>query len=281
MKMEQSLISTCSMFRGCERLKGAIPEDIFYTTTITKLYNNLTDISYMFDNCRYLALSSTTNNIDARNKLTIYGSPLSDSENGYLIPRNWLNKCPNITNIRYLFNQVSHYPNGTVTDPEFTVNNLSLDDSTFSQQSKIQNANNAFAHCKSLSGCITSTFMQNSLNTLTTASRIFAFSGITSVGAERYYAVFEKNTSQNAKNTVLTNIKEAFYAACGNNMEGYAPSIKTKFSAITSSDGMVYDQTGLENYSDFSIQQTMSSSYSDAEDSYKPNDIGVPAATLS
>ena len=276
-----SLISTCSMFRGCERLKGAIPEDIFYTTTITKLYNNLTDISYMFDNCRYLALSSTTNNIDARNKLTIYGSPLSDSENGYLIPRNWLNKCPNITNIRYLFNQVSHYPNGTVTDPEFTVNNLSLDDSTFSQQSKIQNANNAFAHCKSLSGCITSTFMQNSLNTLTTASRIFAFSGITSVGAERYYAVFEKNTSQNAKNTVLTNIKEAFYAACGNNMEGYAPSIKTKFSAITSSDGMVYDQTGLENYSDFSIQQTMSSSYSDAEDSYKPNDIGVPAATLS
>lgn len=277
-----SLISTCSMFRGCEYIKGKIPEDMFYTTNVTKLYNNLTDISYMFDNCGYLAMSSAENGIDARNKLTIYGQPLLSGDRGYLIPRNWLNKCPNIINIQFLFNRVSIFPPG-VSDVAFTKGTMDLDDMTFSQQSKIQNARNAFSHCKSLNASITSIFMQNSLNSLTTAERIFAFSNIKQVGAVRYYAVFEKNTSETAKNTVLTNLSAAFYYANNNQMTGYAPSPKTKFNALTSSNSMIYNQTGLSNFNnttEFSTQQKDSMSYYDTSDAYTDS-LTIAAATLT
>ena len=277
-----SLIRTCSMFRGCEYLKGKIPEDMFYTTSVTKLYNNLTDISYMFDNCGYLAMNSAENGIDARNKLTIYGQPLLSSDRGYLIPRNWLNKCPNITNIQFLFNRVSIFPPG-VSDAAFTKGTMDLDDMTFSQQSKIQNARNAFSHCKSLNASITSIFMQNSLNSLTTAERIFAYSNIKQVGAVRYYAVFEKNTSETAKNTVLTNLSAAFYCANNNQMTGYAPSPKTKFNALTSSNGMIYNQTGLSNFNnttEFSTQQKDPIVYYDSSDAYTDS-LTIAAATLT
>lgn len=277
-----SLINTCSMFRGCEYLKGKIPEDVFYTTSVTKLYNNLTDISYMFDNCGYLAMNSSEFGIDGRNTLTIYGQPLLSSDRGYLVPKNWLNKCPNIINIEFLFNRVSKFPLSG-SSASFTNGNMDIDDMTFSQQSKIQNANNAFSHCKSLNGSITSIFMQNSLNTLKTAAYIFAWSNIRQVGAARYYAVFEKSTSETAKNTTLTNLTGAFYQAYDNQMTGYAPSPKTKFNALSSSNGMIYNQTGLSNYdntSEFSTQQKSYINYGDNNDSYSDN-LTLIAATLN
>ena len=67
-------------------------------------------------------------------------------------------------------------------------------------------------------------------------------------------------------------------------MTGYAPSPKTKFNALTSSNSMIYNQTGLSNFNnttEFSTQQKNSmSSYSDSSDAYTDS-LTIAAATLS
>lgn len=256
------LVSASGMFYGCTKLKGSIPEDIFFTSEATKLYMNLTDISWMFHNCQYMVMKSTEYGIDGRNKQLIYGDELKVEDQGYLIPTNWLNKCPNLQNISYLFNHVSN-PEGT--SAQFTKLTVLLDDLTFAQQTRLQNASNAFSHIKSLNGSITAIFMQNSLNTLQNAAMIFAYSNLKSVGGEQYNAVFEKNTSTTAKNSVLTNLTYAFYNTANNGMTGYGPS-PNKFSSLTQSNGMVYAQTNLKNYSSYSTQQKQNYSYWDTSD---------------
>ena len=268
------LNSVAHMFRGCKDLKGAIPEDMFFTPDATKLYVNLTDLSYLFDNCDYLAMNSTEYGIDSRNKQLIYGNDLLPTESGYLIPMNWLNKCPNIKNIQHIFNHVS---NPLQVDAQFNCIELLLADMTFSQQTKIQLANNAFFCVKSLAASLTSVFMQNSLNTLVDASRIFAYSNLKQAGAVEFYAVFEKNTSLTAKNNVLNNLECAFYHTNNDNMTGYGPS-PSKFTALNSSSAMVYNQTKLNNYKSYSIQQQQSydiynTSYRYSGQSYNVNAI--------
>lgn len=245
------LTSVAYMFRGCRNMKGKIPEDMFFTTEATKLYTNLTDLSYLFDNCDYMALSSTEYGIDGRNKQLIYGDELTPTESGYIVPTNWLNKCPNIRNIQFIFNHVS---NPTDSNAQFSAPALLMSDMTFSQQTKLQIARNAFYGVRALAASLTAVFMQNSLNTLVDASYIFAYSNLKQAGAEEYYAVFEKNTSATAKNNVLTNLECAFYYANGNKMSGYGPS-PGKFTALVSSSAMVYNQTGLKNYNKYSLQQ--------------------------
>ena len=203
------LISVAGMFRGCNTMKGAIPEDMFFTTNATKLYMNLSNMSYLFDSCYYLSMNSTEYEIDGRNKQTVYGNTLSPSDRGYLIPVNWLQKCPNIKDISYIFNHISRITGGG--NAQFTIPELLMDDLTFAQQTKLQVAKYAFYDCASLAAELTSVFMQNSLNTLVDAEGIFAWSNLRQAGADEFYAVFEKNTSATAKNTVLTNLQCAFY----------------------------------------------------------------------
>jgi hypothetical protein len=207
-------------------------------------------------------MNSTEYNIDGRNKSTIYGDDLQASDGGYLIPTNWLNKCPNIQFMQYLFNHVSHPYSGAV---QYTAGSMQIADLTFSQQIKIQNVSHTFSHLKSLTGSITAVFMQNSLNTLTNAESVFAYSNIKQVGAEQYYAVFEKNTSATARNNVLTNLQYAFYYTASNGLTGYGPS-PSKLTALASSNGMVYNQTKLKNYSDYSSQQQASQQYWEESD---------------
>ncbi len=256
------LVSAAGLFYDCEKLKGAIPEDIFFTSEATKLYMYLTNLSWMFNNCQLMVRKSTEYGIDGRNKQLIYGDDLKADEAGYLIPTNWLNKCPNLQDISYIFNHVSN-PEGS--NAQFSTLAVLLDDLTFSQQTRLQTVRNAFSHLKSLQGSITAIFMQNALNTLQNAACVFAYSGLKSVGGEQYNAVFEKNTSTTAKNSVLTDLTYAFYCTAENNMTGYGPS-PNKFTALTGSNGMVYAQSGLKNYGDYSAQQKQNFSYWDMSD---------------
>lgn len=84
-----ALNSVEGMFRGCKELHGAIPEDLFFTSSILLRYNNLTNIAYMFDGCYKLGLSNSAYTaIDPRNKQEIYGDALSSGDSGYLVPGN-------------------------------------------------------------------------------------------------------------------------------------------------------------------------------------------------
>lgn len=256
------LVSAAGMFYCCTKLKGAIPEDMFFTSEATKLYMYLTNLSWMFHNCQLMVMKSTEYGIDGRNKQLIYGDDLGGEDAGYLVPTNWLNKCPNLQDISYIFNHVSN-PEGS--NSQFAALKVLIDDLTFSQQTRLQNVNNAFSHLKSLRGSITAIFMQNALNTLQYAARVFAYSNLESAGGEQYNAVFEKNTSTTAKNSILQDLTYAFYCTCGNAMSGYGPS-PNKFTALTQSNGMVYAQSKLRNYSDYSAQQKQNFSYWDTSD---------------
>lgn len=242
------LTSAASMFRACKSLKGAIPQDMFFTSSAVLQYNNLTDISYMFDNCYMMCLNAQAYSIDARNKRSIYGDELLSSDPGYLVPTNWLTKCSALTNVAGLFRRVS-YP--IESNNEYTVPALLLDDNIFYQQTKITNISYIFSHCRALAASLTGTFLQNSLNVLTNASYAFAFSNLKSCGVAQFNCVFEKNTSNAAINGVLSDITGAFYYANSNNMTGYGLT-PSKFSALTSFNGVMYNQTKLNNFNSYS-----------------------------
>lgn len=265
-----SLIATEGMFAGCTNLKGSIPEDIFYTEDNMKIFNNLQNISHMFDTCTNLTSNSTNGAVFGHNNSTIYAE---QDGNKYLIPSDWFGKCNNITNMSYIFNHVSN-PNSTPSGFEFK-KIMIINNNTFSNQRNLQNIEYAFAHVKSLSCEINNDFMKNSLNAITNASYIFAFSNIKSVGNEENKAIFETgNASQ--RNNKMQNMEGLLYNAYNNNMNGYAPSIKN-FTKLENTSSMVYDQTKLNNYNSYSDNQKALSSYNDADGTYNSNEYNIIA----
>lgn len=143
-----------------------------------------------------------------------------------------------------------------------------LEDGTFSQQTKISTADYAFACVEALAASLTATFMQNSLNTLTNVSDMFAFSNLISAGSVKYKCLFEKNTTSTALNTKLVDITRVFYRTKNNTMSGYLPSISAKFTNVSSFSGAFYNQTQTTNYSDYDGTVYLNS-FSLNEDSYR------------
>jgi hypothetical protein len=247
-----NLTSAAYMFANCWRLKGSIPEDMFYTSSAINTYNGLENLDGMFDGCT--ALSCNFAGISGGNYRTIY---TQEGERGYFVPYNWLTRCPNVKNISRIFNQVAN-PVGSYTLDQMTIPSLILEDGVFTYQTKLEDASYAFAHVKSIAGTnLTAVFMQNSLNTLKKAQWIFGFSALKSAGAEENVAMFEKNVNKTAKNTTLNDISYAFYYAnhSGNGMTGYGPNM-TRFTSITNSESMMTGQNNLSNYSSYSVAQT-------------------------
>ena len=110
--------------------------------------------------------------------------------------------------------------------------------------------------------------MQNSLNTLTNVSDMFAFSNLISAGSVRYNCLFEKNTTQAALNTKLVDITRVFYRTKNDTMSGYLPSISAKFTNVSSFSGAFCNQTQTTNYIDYAGTLYLNS-FSLNKDSYR------------
>lgn len=133
----------------------------------------------------------------------------------YFVPEDWLSALTNITNISRCFYNVGTMRDAnediigeTVPDDvSFTYSYLKLPDRIFQKQSKIANASYAFAFCISTGASeLTSTFMRNSLGTLTNISNIFFAAELKSIGTESS-RIFESG----ALNGRLNTISRAFY----------------------------------------------------------------------
>ena len=221
------------MFACCQKLDGAIPQDIFYTDG-NKFYNNLTNISSMFEACTNLAVG------DQYNRAYIYQpSGLSNTE-AYFVPINWLSKCPKLKNISRIFNQIANSEasaiapilvNGGIDTNDITTAESPfqyvykntgtviylqiLPDSLFEIQSELQDISYAFAHNKAIGKTnLTSAFMTNSLNTIKNAAWLFGFSTLRSIGTDASSpSIFEKYLGTNfIKNTSIESLAYAFYA---------------------------------------------------------------------
>ena len=94
------LQNTSSMFRNCYYLKGKIPANMFsgMTENSEQIYEHLTNISYMFSGCGALTVK-----FDGNENL---GGGYVEGKIKYLVPSNWLSKCPKIKDASYLFNSI-------------------------------------------------------------------------------------------------------------------------------------------------------------------------------
>jgi len=253
-----SLVSAKAMFALCKNLKGAIPQDLFYTRDLTRLYSSLNNISYLFSGCcglgRFYGEPAV---IIGGNPAVIYEDYINnDGDVEYrLIPSNWLSKCPAIADISYLFcniasnNNIPHIKESSGFKIDDDNYRLVLDESVFSTQIYITNAKFAFANIKTLTGSISNEFMKYCLSLLKDVSFIFAKNiNLESVGGTSDTAVFQLySTSEgtNNINTALKNISYAFYRCA--NLTGYAPDKdKFRFNTFT---GMVYNCPNITNKS--------------------------------
>lgn len=212
------LRQTNSMFERCRYLGvgSGIPNDIFYTSSLTKKYNYLTNTSYMF----YLTGFDQA-----------YIDP--NTEIAYLCSSDILTKCPSLTNISYMFAELNNLPA------------CQLYMNMFAKQVALQNASGLFYGTPRLTGSITQTFLFNSLGTLTDVQRMFTFTNMTSVSSTFLYS--------GAKNTKLKYVGAIFYDC--RNLTGDSPAFwnPNYFSNIEISNagyyGALYNCTKLGNYS--------------------------------
>lgn len=242
-----NLTTTEGMFANCTNLKGAIPGDIFYTQNNEDIYNNLTNISKMFCECWGLATTYEDKSINGGNYPTPYQTDDKDQLDQF-IPTHWLSKCPAITNINYLFQNVSavgtnYRPHFSTVAPEnHTDTYLTLNENVFNTQQKIKSAVQAFCGIRILKGRLSSKFLGNSLAQLGDVTKIFSFcSQLEGLGDIQNDTIF--HLPENKVNTVLKKIDGAFYDC--SSLVGYGPD-PTKFT-FTSSQGMVRGCSNLYN----------------------------------
>lgn len=259
-----SLLNTSAMFFGCRNLKGAIPEDIFYTRDNLNTYDGLTNISYMFCDCYGLGLSYNSPDISGGNNFRVYGETEIDTNTGlavkYFIPNDWLSRCLNLTNISYLFNTVAtvtpDWHTTVINEPGCTRNNSDkfiLPDTVFSLQRSITNASAAFAGVSTIKGNLTNEFLKSSLSNLNNASMIFSYcTSLDSVGSSANNAIFQlpqPSDGSLAINLVLKNISRAFYG-CGTGLTGFGPNVSQLFRC-NNSTAVVSGCSSLSNYSSY------------------------------
>lgn len=243
------LTNTRGLFMNCKRLKGAIPQDIFYEPTATTYDETLTDISEMFYCCYGLGtnygVTPNAPSVRGGNPRTVYGQRstsvgiTSNKFEDYLIPDNWLGRRAGITNIRGLFSGVhsnntywynsvypetdtnkSIYPiirdgvtNYTYTsgDNLLSITNNSIN--TFIGEVGIVDASYTFSHNSALTGNLNYDFLQYSHGTLSKASAIFArCTNLSSVGSgsgDTKNTVFAPSGA--TVNNVLVDLTGAFY----------------------------------------------------------------------
>ena len=240
------LVSVRGMFQGCRYLKGAIPQDMFYTDSTTKIYNRLTDMSYLFDNCNMLGLKYDT--IHGWNPQVVYYDV--DQDEPYFIPNNWMIRCTSVTTLFAMFRRTASVPNqypdanayyygaaDGVDVNKKTLPKLIIGEGTFAGQLNVTDISWLFAMNYSLGGSYTNQLF-STLQKLTDAQYTFFYCNkIESFGSTLTNAVFLP-ISATSKNNKLKNMYAAFYACTGINQNSYIAPL-SRFSVLNTYTGMV------------------------------------------
>jgi hypothetical protein len=267
--VKHGLLSEClalttveGMFANCHTLKGAIPEDMFYTNSNTSVYTNLTNVSKLFDGC-YAMCTQTAGIARAYNSSAIYGDKNGLTEL-YFIPTGWIAKCVSVTNMSRMFAHVSHFTllssntNANINESNTSNIELLMDSTVFDRLQYIQDASFLFAMCPSFCASLSSNYMRNCIKYLKNAKAMFAYSNLRQIVTDDISnSIFEMPIALQSKNDTLVNMSALLYCANSNNVEGNAP-LPSNFSALgigvtdgTSGDqGMVYYQEDLDNWKD-------------------------------
>ena len=222
--VEYGLLSDCTqlantsyMFYNCQNLgrDSSIPHDLFFTSSLTKRYMNLTNVSHMFYRCAF-----DKAHIDEETRLA------------YLCDANFFNKCPALTDISNCFRALHSIPSCQIYQ------------NMFAKQTALQNASHVFRDIPNLTGAITQTLLMNSLGTLINVQGMFAYTNMTSVVAGFLHGEM--------KNTKLMYVQGIFYNC--SNLTGGSPEFwdSTIFTKLETSSsgyyGALYNCTKLGNY---------------------------------
>ena len=196
------LTTTAYMFGACTALEGLVPEDIFYSNTSSQNYNSLETIEGMFDTCERLCCSTDEDNIDG-NPASVYD--VSGENTDRFVPGNWLIRCPNLKNIKRLFNNV-----GSTDEISLKPKKLTVPVNVFNNTSKIQTADYLFNRNYVIGNTsFNRTFLSTSLASLTSVNRMLKNSKVKSIGTSLNNALFVGLNG--AKNIKLSDIQYVFY----------------------------------------------------------------------
>lgn len=212
-----NLEDCAEMFYECIKLGtgSGIPNDIFFTSNVTKKFTKLRSTANMFYRCAFDKA---------------YEDP--NTHILYLCDSNLLSKCPALTNISGMFRSIVNMPT------------CNLYMNMFDKQSALENCSYVFYNIPKLTGNITQALLRNSLGTLRYAGKMFAFCNITNV-----VEAFLHGDSTNKK---LEEIGAIFYR--NGNLTGNCPEFwnADHFSAIKLTEagyhGALYTCTRVSNY---------------------------------
>ena len=220
------LTTASQMFYGCNKLKGKLPWDIFWTSSVERLYTSLTDISWMFYDCAF------NESVEV------------DSEN-YLFHPDMFIKLLALTTMEGLFanpsNAIHTWPASYPVHPN-----------AFDGQYFLTTIKEIFRRCNGLGGAIPNRWFNNSISRITNAYGAFAYTKITDIGATFLRA------SADTANTALRYASRMFYNCTL--ITGNLPAMNSvsAFSRIDYSDlsngygGYAYNDTNAANYASFS-----------------------------
>lgn len=211
-----NLQNASALFYRCTALTGGIPDDMFYTSSISDKYNQLTNISNIFGYCQSL------------------DEPYVDEVTGvkYLCSPEFFVKCVALTTVEHAFGRLLAMPA------------CQLPMTLFAKQVALQSAKNCFYGVRQLTGSITATFMINCMNTLQQAYGLFAFCNITNIDAGFLHGEL--------KNSKLKTVGAMFYS--NTNLAGNCPQFwdGSIFTAIQGDEagyyGCLYQCTKVANY---------------------------------
>ena len=219
------LENASALFSGCQKLTGAIPHDLFFTSSNNIRYDKLTNISSLFNDCRSL------NGVYVE----------EETGTSYLFKPGFFDKCPNVTTIASMCNYMT------------SMASCELHPQLFDKMTKLTSANSAFLRVYNLTGGVTLLF-KNSISTLTDARCLFAHTKITSIGN-----TFLNNGGVNNK---LVNIMSIFQGC--SSLEGTSPEFwnGNKFKALgTNKEGYWGALAGCTKLSNYATAESISSNW--------------------
>ena len=220
-----NLENTSHMFSNCMKLGigSGVPNDIFFTSNVTKKFTKLKYTYWMFYRCGFDQAY-----IDPNTKIA------------YLCDSNLLVKCPALEDISHMFRSLERMPE------------CNLYMNMFDKQSALVSCTYVFYNIRRLTGSVTQALLRNSLGTLRYADKMFAFTNITNVNG-----AFLHGDTTNKK---LEHVGAIFYGC--SNIRGTSPQFwnPDHFSAIALTEigyhGALHTCTGLSNYSDANNNST-------------------------
>lgn len=211
------LTSIASMFQSCKKIPGAIPHDLLFTENNNIKYTKLQNVSGLFYDCE--KISELYHEVETG--IDYICSPLL------------FDKCPELVNCSSIFRAMAGIPSTANIHPQM-----------FSKQNKVTNVSCLF-RSTNVTGAVSPLLFANSINTITTATQMFAFSKVTNIGPNFL--------NGGGRNTKLKNIYGIFYGC--SSLEGTAPEFwnGAKFTAMGGADsngfaGALTSCTKLTNY---------------------------------